>query len=585
MDASEARQTMPELNIGGSNMTVELRENNTLYARAETGNKQWVAVLEDTHPKYNFDREFVAYQKPATSDRDSGTATVEDGAVIERVRFTHSGKNRKDRYYQLVDGDAHQIDEADVEAAIDGEIIPDVGPDAETIDELTSVEGVGEARAEALAAAGYESIADLEAAAVDELQAVDGIGAATAEQIVDDLAPDVEAGGAGAQAIADGGVEADDLQVGVRFEPEEEGVWEVVDERPADEGALPVRSICIRAIDAPNVEAGHEEWDAADWYAKDVRRLIDAEDSDDDRDPEPIADGGVEYEAYDIDPTELDYDESLTNHTSDPTNAPAYRLAQLDDADLWVAFSRSAANNPDGYVYTTYGIGRLSLSAPDLDTDALADQLREHAQQYSGDESSETVAAVMDAITSNAERVAADLADEWARGAEEIVSEAVNDGIAGIRGTRAWVGHVEDAFRVEAEWVLKDLLSEHGLEESEHRFGRTVLRNALSAVVCDRRSRLQRDMEYEARLKFEVEPWELRALELEQNSVLKNKLELAKVAALREVCDEQREIADRLDKHFTTVSRQLSQVDDWLDRSQWTVRNLDRSARTAENYR
>lgn len=119
------RYTMSELNIAGSNMTVELRDN-TLYAEANTGNKQWVAVLTDTHPKYNYDRDFVAYQKPKTSNRDSGTATVEDGAVIERVRYTHSGKNRKDRFYQLVDGEVYQIDEADVEAAIDGEIIPDI---------------------------------------------------------------------------------------------------------------------------------------------------------------------------------------------------------------------------------------------------------------------------------------------------------------------------------------------------------------------------------------------------------------------------------------------------------------------------
>lgn len=116
---------MSELNIGGSNMTVELR-GNKLQAKANTGNKQWVAVITDTHPTYNYDREFVAYQKPKTSNRDSGTATVEDGAVIERVRYTHSGKTRKDQFYQLVDGEAHQIDEVDVEDALAGDIIPDV---------------------------------------------------------------------------------------------------------------------------------------------------------------------------------------------------------------------------------------------------------------------------------------------------------------------------------------------------------------------------------------------------------------------------------------------------------------------------
>jgi hypothetical protein len=125
---------MTELNVGGSNMTVELREN-TLYAEANTGNKQWVAVLTDTHPKYNYDRDFAAYQKPKTAARDSGTATVEDGAVIERVRYTHSGKNRKDQFFQLVDGEVYRIDEADVVAAIGGEIVadtPDDDDDGET---------------------------------------------------------------------------------------------------------------------------------------------------------------------------------------------------------------------------------------------------------------------------------------------------------------------------------------------------------------------------------------------------------------------------------------------------------------------
>jgi len=136
---------MSELNIGGSNMTVELRET-TLYAEANTGNKQWVAVLTDTDPKYNYDRDFAAYQKPKTTDRDSGTATVEDGAVIERVRYTHSGKNRKDQFFQLVDGEVYQIDEVDVEAAIDGEIVADVPEETheceECGDEFDSEHGV-----------------------------------------------------------------------------------------------------------------------------------------------------------------------------------------------------------------------------------------------------------------------------------------------------------------------------------------------------------------------------------------------------------------------------------------------------------
>jgi len=123
-----------ELDVGGSNMTVELR-GDELHASANTGNKQWVAVITDTHPKYNYDRDWAAYQKPKTTDRDSGAAPIADGDVIERVRYTHSGKNRTDEFYQLVDGEAHAIDEADVKDALDGEIVPDVdGDDAPATD-------------------------------------------------------------------------------------------------------------------------------------------------------------------------------------------------------------------------------------------------------------------------------------------------------------------------------------------------------------------------------------------------------------------------------------------------------------------
>lgn len=124
-EETESKEAAVNLGLGGSNMSVELR-GDTLYAEANTGNKQWIAIITDTHPKYNYDREFVAHQKPKTTKRYSGKCTVEDGAVIEYVRYTHSGKNRKDRYYQLVDGQAYEIEEAQVTTALEGKIIADV---------------------------------------------------------------------------------------------------------------------------------------------------------------------------------------------------------------------------------------------------------------------------------------------------------------------------------------------------------------------------------------------------------------------------------------------------------------------------
>lgn len=119
---------MDELTVGDSNMRVEL-DGNTLTAKANPGNTQWIAVLTDTHPKDNDDRDVVASPKPKLSDRDTGTPTVEDGAVSERVRYTHSGKHRTDQFYQLVNGDAHAIDAAEVIAALNSEIVSAITDD------------------------------------------------------------------------------------------------------------------------------------------------------------------------------------------------------------------------------------------------------------------------------------------------------------------------------------------------------------------------------------------------------------------------------------------------------------------------
>ncbi|RDZ61381.1 hypothetical protein C5B90_19095 [Haloferax sp. Atlit-12N] len=109
-----------------------------IFAEATTGNKQWVAIITDTHPKYNYEREFVAYQKPKTSKRFDGRAMVEEGDVVEMVRYTHSGKNDTRRYYQFVGGELHQIEKTDITKAL-SEIVVDVAtPRDVDFDELQS---------------------------------------------------------------------------------------------------------------------------------------------------------------------------------------------------------------------------------------------------------------------------------------------------------------------------------------------------------------------------------------------------------------------------------------------------------------
>jgi hypothetical protein len=68
--------------------------------------------------------------------------------------------------------------------------------------------------------------------------------------------------------------------------------------------------------------------------------------------------------------------------------------------------------------------------------------------------------------------------------------------------------------------------------------------------------------------------WQLRALELYQNSVLANKPQLCKVQALRENDYSPTEISNTLDTHRSTVSHQLNTIDTWLNAADWTTQNI-----------
>lgn len=72
-------------------------------------------------------------------------------------------------------------------------------------------------------------------------------------------------------------------------------------------------------------------------------------------------------------------------------------------------------------------------------------------------------------------------------------------------------------------------------------------------------------------LEFETyEDWEVRAIEHLHNGVLVNKPALAKTKALLENELSQKEIAEKLGKSQSTVSRQVSQISQWEQRAEWT---------------
>jgi hypothetical protein len=81
---------------------------------AKTGNKQWVAHITGEDSKYNFERDFVAYQKPRTSERVDGNIKLEDGMVFETTSYSHSGKNSNRSYLIYDDGEMKKISEEEV---------------------------------------------------------------------------------------------------------------------------------------------------------------------------------------------------------------------------------------------------------------------------------------------------------------------------------------------------------------------------------------------------------------------------------------------------------------------------------------
>jgi len=86
-----------------------------LYLKANTGNKHWFAKLTALDNRFGFDREFICYQPPRTSKRSDGHTEIFVGDIIERVRYTHSGKNNS-RHYCLIthDGEVREIEKPEV---------------------------------------------------------------------------------------------------------------------------------------------------------------------------------------------------------------------------------------------------------------------------------------------------------------------------------------------------------------------------------------------------------------------------------------------------------------------------------------
>jgi large subunit ribosomal protein L32e len=90
------------------------------------------------------------------------------------------------------ESDDDEADEEEVEAdteAVEGDdgAADEDDEDDEEIEELTDISGVGDAKAETLREAGFETVGDIRRASQDDLSAVDGVGMALAARIKADV--------------------------------------------------------------------------------------------------------------------------------------------------------------------------------------------------------------------------------------------------------------------------------------------------------------------------------------------------------------------------------------------------------------
>ena len=138
------------------------------------------------------DEEFAVTETPPEGDAAATEAGAEE--IIEEGIEAEQGAAESSPDEPAAAGediDEELSDETDAAA----EAILDEMDDAATGTELTVIDGVGDAKADALAEAGFESVADVRAADEDDLAEAEGVGAAFAERIKEG-AEDIEGGDA-----------------------------------------------------------------------------------------------------------------------------------------------------------------------------------------------------------------------------------------------------------------------------------------------------------------------------------------------------------------------------------------------------
>lgn len=267
------------------------------------------------------------------------------------------------------------------------------------------------------------------------------------------------------------------------------------------------------------------------------------------------ADGGQQTAGRQLSDVEIDLDErEPVVRTRDDTNQITYQLYHLRD-DL---FARTEIHPTRNRTEEIKALGRIEIEPLSLDLDTLRDAVAEEAEQYP-DEVSELTDEQLDAIQ---------------HGYNETTRHAINEGLYGEDEFRfALVGpraYYESQIYTEEMEIIGE---EAGLSESQTEIVASTLRDALPGRThVDQAAHA----EFRADLVFDpAEPWEIRALELIDNSVLgiNEPWRLCRVVALHEWEPEltQTEIADRFGISQPDVSSYLKTAERRRERARWDV--------------
>ena len=274
----------------------------------------------------------------------------------------------------------------------------------------------------------------------------------------------------------------------------------------------------------------------------------------------PEVEEGINHKKYDIDVSDLNLG-NKGGSTKQQMNTN-HILKNIKDTNIWVRYDQAPSPNGDGI--TIRGIGTLDIVAADLGISGK-NIVREAENEIDDDE-------VLKKITEKADKLAEALQQEWGTTVEgtDVLGGSIEANNVGVDGNKIFVGFVDEAFTYEVKYVVE----EFGFEDDDDVYDvlRTILYEAVKLKVRDRHRRPH--AEYMGKLDLSGgEKWQIRAIELEQNSPLPR--QTAKVVALKQELKTNIDIAHKLDIDDLTVGRHLDRAERIMEESEWMVENVE----------